>query len=131
MDLGEMAPREAAVEQGIQVSDAGRERPPTLLAPQRRLVGLETASAEQVLEGALALGQGRRKRDGGERDGIHSFRFFFAINDRSWAGARQSRTPCGRDDDDPHPFDSVRGEPRAIPGLTPRATNLYLVAGLM
>ena len=96
VDLGEMAPREAAVEQGIQIADAGRERPPTLLAPQRWLVGLETASAEQILEGALPLDQGRFERGGGERGGAHGFRFFFAINDRSWAGARQSRKPWGR-----------------------------------
>ena len=63
------AAREAAVEQRVHLADAGRERPPPpVLAPQRRLVGLEAARPEQVLEGALPLGQGRRERGGrGER----------------------------------------------------------------
>ena len=62
------------------------ERPAPLLAPQRRLVGLEAPRPQQVLERALPLDQGGREREDGERGGAHVFRFFFAtmIGPRAW-----------------------------------------------
>ena len=88
MDLGELAAREAAVEQRVQLSDAGRERPPPLLAPQRRLVGLEAPRPQQVLEGALPLDQGRRERGDGERErAALMLSLFLRLNDRPRAAA--------------------------------------------
>jgi hypothetical protein len=79
VDLGQRAAREATPDERVHLADAGRERPPPgVLAAQRGRLGLEAAGPEQVLERALALGQGRGF--GGERDGAHRFRFFFAIN---------------------------------------------------
>ena len=105
MDLGEMASREAAVEQRVQLSDAGRKRPPTLLAPQRRLVGLETASAEQVLEGALALGQGRSSVAAGRETALMTFAFSsLSMIGRGAAPVNPENLVVGTTAD-PHPFD--------------------------
>ena len=111
--------REAAAEERVHRGDPRRQRAqPPVLAAQRRRVGLQPAGAEQVFEGALPLGQGRCERGGGERDGTHDFRFFFAINDRSWAGARQSQN-LGVARRRPPPLDSVRGRAR---GVSPQDT---------
>ena len=109
VDLGEMPPREAAVEQRVQLSDAGRERPPPLLAPQRRLVGLEAPRPQQVLEGALPLDRGRRER-GGRGEGRHSCAFAFSSPSMIGRGPRPSipktlGSCCRR----PQSLDPVRG----------------------
>ena len=74
MDLALLAAREAAGEKRVDLRDAGRERPPSVvLAPQRRLVGLQPAGPQQVLESALALrdARGSRRLDDGESRGAH------------------------------------------------------------
>jgi hypothetical protein len=83
VDLGKRAAREAASEQRVHLGDAGRERAqPPVLAPQRRLVGLEAARPEEVLQRALPLGRGGCERGERKRHGAHGFDFrcFFAIN---------------------------------------------------
>ena len=60
VDLALLAAREAAGEEPVDLRDAGRERPSApVLAAQRRRVGLQPASPQQVFESALALRDAR------------------------------------------------------------------------
>jgi hypothetical protein len=60
VDLGELATREAALQERVDLDSPRHERSlPVVLAAQRRLLGLQLSCAEQVLEDPFALREAR------------------------------------------------------------------------